>query len=129
MIQRFILLGEGYTDLYELFEIARTNRHRLERLVQLDTVISGRKKSSLVVILQPAEPGKLMPLYLSLEGVYPPEEKETERYQLFEQLSRELDAPIHRLEVKPSADFNELELYFQYVIGVLRLNRFIPPLQ
>lgn len=129
MIQRFILLGEGYSDLYELLEIARSNHSRIHMLLRLDTTISSQEKSSLVVILKPAEPGKMMPLYLSLEGLYNPDVKETERYRLFEQLSSDLNQPIHRLEVKASSKFEELELYYQYLVGVLRLNRYLPPLQ
>ncbi|MED4312684.1 methylthioribose kinase, partial [Heyndrickxia coagulans] len=29
MQQRFIELGNGYTDLFELIELAKANRHRL----------------------------------------------------------------------------------------------------
>ncbi len=129
MIQRFIYLGEGYSDLYELMEIARSNHSRIHMLVRLDTTIQSEKKCSLVVILKPADPGKLMPLYVSLEGFYQPDVKKTERYRLFEQLSTDLNQPIHRLEVKASSQFEELDLFYQYLIGVLRLNRYIPPLQ
>ncbi|ARK31119.1 DUF7147 family protein [Halalkalibacter krulwichiae] len=125
MIQRFILLGEGYNDLYELLEIARTNANRLHMLLRLDT----NEKSSLVVILHAATPGKMMPLYLCLEGIHNPANKPSERYKLFEQLAEELDKPIHKLEVKSSSMFKENDLYYQYLIGVLRMNRFIPPLQ
>lgn len=129
MIQQFVLLGEGYNDLYELLEIARSNQTRLHMLLRLDTKNENQEKSSLVVILHPAAPGKLMPLYLCLEGIPQPENKTSERYRLFERLSEELSKPIHRLEVKSSAVFEEKELYYQYLIGVLRMNRYIPPLQ
>ncbi|GAA3323027.1 hypothetical protein GCM10020331_045250 [Ectobacillus funiculus] len=37
MIQRFIELGEGYSDLYELLEIAKANRHRLAHMLAFHT--------------------------------------------------------------------------------------------
>jgi hypothetical protein len=128
MIQRFILLGEGYNDLYELLELARSNPSRIHMLLRLDTVFEKKEKSSLVLILRPASPGKMMPLYLCLEGIHNPEIQSSERYRLFEQLSQELDRSIYRLKVKSSHEFEDLELYYQYLIGVLRMNRYIPPL-
>jgi hypothetical protein len=98
-------------------------------LLRLDTTINHQKKSSLVLILHPASPGKMMPLYLCLEGIYNPDNKQSERFRLFEQLSKQVDKPIHKLEVKSSDQFEEKELYYQYLIGVLRMNRYIPPLQ
>ncbi|WP_332689977.1 DUF7147 family protein [Halalkalibacter lacteus] len=129
MIQRFILLGEGYNDLYELLEIARSNHSRIHMLLRLDTKINHQEKSSLVLILHPAEPGKMMPFYLCLEGIHNPNSKPTERYRLFEQLSKQVEKTIHKLEVKSSDQFEENDLYYQYLIGVLRMNRYIPPLQ
>ncbi|GAE29127.1 DUF7147 family protein [Halalkalibacter hemicellulosilyticus] len=129
MIQRFIKLGEGYNDLYELLELARTNTERIHMLLQLDTTIAERPMSSVVLILQPASPGKMMPLYICLEGILNPSYKETERYHLIKKLCEELEINIHRLEVKPSHTFSEEVLYFQYLIGVLRMNKYIPPLQ
>lgn len=37
MIQRFIELGEGYSDLYELLEIAKTNQERIAHMLQFET--------------------------------------------------------------------------------------------
>jgi hypothetical protein len=129
MIQRFVQLGEGYNDLYELLEIAKSNKARVHMLVRLDTKKDTEDKTSLIIILQPAAPGKMMPLYLCLEGIHNPDVRPSERYHLFEQLSKELSKPIHRLEVKSSTLFKEKELFYQYLIGVLRMNRFLPPLQ
>lgn len=43
MIQRFIELGEGYSDLYELLEIAKTNQERVTHMLQFETVKSEKK--------------------------------------------------------------------------------------
>ncbi|KHF40801.1 DUF7147 family protein [Halalkalibacter okhensis] len=128
MIQRFITLGEGYNDLYELLELGRSNQSRVHMLLRLDTAYDNQEKSSLVLVLTPASPGKMMPLYICLEGIHNPDIRATERYLLFEQLSKELNMPIYKLKVKSSREFEEKDLYFQYLIGVLRMNRYIPPL-
>ena len=38
MIQRFIELGEGYSDLYELLEIAKANQERITHMLQFETI-------------------------------------------------------------------------------------------
>ncbi|WP_100404586.1 DUF7147 family protein [Bacillus solitudinis] len=128
MIQRFIELGEGYSDIYELVEIATQNKHRIHRLIRLETRIGNRNMVSLVVILNPATPGKLMPLYICREGIVSPDEKPNQRYDLFAACAEHCNQVIHQLEVKHSNQFEEATLYYQYLIGILRLNRFIPPL-
>lgn len=37
LIQRFIELGEGYSDLYELIEIGKANKERITFLLALNT--------------------------------------------------------------------------------------------
>ncbi len=43
MIQRFIELGEGYSDLYELLEIAKTNQERIAHMLQFETIKNDKK--------------------------------------------------------------------------------------
>jgi hypothetical protein len=129
MIQRFIELGEGYSDLYELLEIARSNEHRLAHLLSLETVQNGRKTASFVVILHPTTTGKFQPLYICREGIALLEDRTSQRVELFENLAKDLNKKIIAFEVKPSSIFPETELYYSYLIGILRLNHLIPPLQ
>ncbi|WP_078554890.1 DUF7147 family protein [Bacillus alkalicellulosilyticus] len=129
MIQRFIELGEGYSDLYELIAIAQTNRDRVYRFIRIDTVVQHQQMTSFIVVLTPATPGKLMPLYICREGIPQPEWKPNQRYTLFENMVQSFDIPLMKIEVKSSDTFEEKELYYQYLIGVLRMNHFIPPLQ
>ena len=127
MIQRFIELGEGYSDIYELVELTRTNSNRVHRLLLLKTVTKNREVVSPVVVFKPAGEGNLQPLYICREGI-PAKDPSVRRLQLFEELSETLEMPIIPIEVKPSSEFNEKELYYNYIIGILRLNNLIPPL-
>ena len=129
MIQRFIELGEGYSDIYELIETARANKHRVSKLIALHTKVNEKEVSSLVVIMQPTDHGKFQALYICREGIPNPHIKANKRYELFEDLSAYLNKDIIQIDVKPSNMFNELELYYQHLIGILRLNHYIPPMQ
>ncbi|RSK26917.1 methylthioribose kinase [Bacillus sp. HMF5848] len=125
MIQRFIELGEGYSDIYELLEVANNNKHRITKLLALQATINNRNVFSLVVILTPTDPGNFQPLYICREGI--PEN--SKRFDLFKELSERIKVPITYISVKSSLFFAERNLYYQYLIGVLRLNHIIPPLK
>ncbi|MBM7701748.1 DUF7147 family protein [Metabacillus iocasae] len=129
MIQRFIELGEGYSDIYELFEIAQNNAHRLSHLVMLQTIKNEKAVASFVVILHPTLEGDFQPLYICREGITLLEGKDSKRIQLFKNVAQSLNKEIITLDVKPSTTFPENELFYQHLIGILRMNRYIPPMQ
>nr|WP_263328129.1 methylthioribose kinase [Neobacillus sp. Marseille-Q6967] len=129
MIQRFIELGEGYSDLYELLELAKANKHRLAHMMAFHTVIKEKQVSSLAVVLEPTDPGKFQALYICREGIPNPTYIPNKRYDLFLQTAEELGKQIIQLSVKPSTLFHERELYYQHLIAILRLNHYIKPLQ
>ncbi|WP_077617708.1 DUF7147 family protein [Bacillus sinesaloumensis] len=128
MIQRFIEIGEGYSDIYELIELARGNRHRVSKLFAFNSTINGRPVTSLAVAFHPTKPGDFQAIYICREGIPNPEVKPNKRYLLFSEVATELDFPIISLDVKPSTMFGEKELYYQHLIGILRMNHFIPSL-
>ncbi|WP_226665866.1 methylthioribose kinase [Metabacillus litoralis] len=129
MIQRFIELGEGYSDIYELLETAKANKHRISKLIALHTKINNNDITSIVVVMQPTTIGDFQALYMCREGLPNPTQKANKRYDLFEELATYLQMNIISLDVKPSTIFNEKELYHQYLIGILRLNHIIPPMR
>jgi hypothetical protein len=129
LIQRFIELGEGFSDIYELIELAKTNQHRLLHMIAFHTKINEKDVTSLVIILKPTDPGKFQALYVCREGIPNPNSIPNKRYELFRQTAQELNKQIHELSVKSSTAFYEKELYYQYLIGILRLNHYLAPLQ
>ncbi|MGM7635951.1 DUF7147 family protein [Bacillus sp. Hm123] len=128
MIQRFIELGEGYSDLYELIEIAQNNKHRLRHMLALHSIIEDRPVTSLIVVLEPTNPGSFQPLYICREGIPHPVSTPSQRFDLFQEVAESLNKVIIQFDVKPSTVFAEKTLYYQYLIGILRLNHYIPPL-
>lgn len=129
LIQRFIELGQGYSDIFELVELARTNKHRLEHMMAFHTKINNREVTSAAIVLNPSKEGDFQPIYISREGIPNPHFKPNKRYDLFQETANELGKEIIELVTKPSTEFSEKELYYQYLIGILRMNRYIPPLQ
>lgn len=128
LIQRFIELGEGYSDIYELIELTKAQSNRVAFILSLQTTIKNREVVSLAVILKPTNPGNFQPIYLCREGIPNPEITPNKRFEMFEQLSEELGKKIITLQVKPSSFFPEKELFYQHLVGILRMNRYLPPL-
>ncbi|MBM7586711.1 hypothetical protein JOC86_003263 [Bacillus pakistanensis] len=129
VIQRFIELGEGFADIYELIELTRANQHRLSHLIAFHTEIKGRQVTSIALVLTPSGDGKFQPIYISREGIPHPEHQPSQRYALFQNVADELGKTIIQMDVKPSILFPEIDLYYQHLIAILRLNHYIAPLQ
>ncbi|KHD84693.1 DUF7147 family protein [Heyndrickxia ginsengihumi] len=128
MLQQFIELGEGYSDLFELIELAKSNQHRLIQMLALHSVVNEKPVTSLAIVLQATDPGEFQPIYICREGIPNPHVNPNKRYQLFEQLAAECNKHIIEFEVRSSQTFAEKALYYQYLIGILRMNNVIPRL-
>ncbi|TFE03601.1 methylthioribose kinase [Jeotgalibacillus sp. R-1-5s-1] len=128
MIQRFIELGEGYSDIYELIELMKANRHRAERLLVLETESKKGKKLSLALVLKKTDEGNFQAIYLCREGIPILDGKKSERLRLTEEAAESHGIPVITLTVQPSDRFAEKELYYQYLTGILRMNRYLSPL-
>ncbi|MEC1179469.1 methylthioribose kinase [Metasolibacillus meyeri] len=126
MIQQFIELGQGYGDVFELCELMDTNKARIHRAFLFTSQKEGKTYASLAIALQPAQESKFMPIYICREGIPYSEEKPSQRLEIFKQASEQVNQQIHYLEVKHSSNFTETTLFYQYLIGILRLNHYIP---
>lgn len=126
MIQRFIELGEGYGDIYELQELISTNSHRfLHGFVFASKDSNGKSVLSIAAAFKPAEEGNFMPIYLCREGI--PEN--SKRLDIFVKTIEGLGYQPITMEVKHSSVYTEKQFYFSHLIAILRLNHFIPPMQ
>ncbi|KGX88565.1 DUF7147 family protein [Pontibacillus litoralis] len=128
MIQRFIELGEGYSDIYELLTIAQSMPQRIQHIFAFHTVIKDEKRTSLAISMHPTTVGDFQPIYICREGIPFPHDKANKRYELMKKFATSIDKDIIELTVQPSHIFNETELYYNHLIGVLRMNRYIAPL-
>ncbi|SDJ74654.1 DUF7147 family protein [Sediminibacillus albus] len=125
MIQRFIELGEGYSDVYELCELARQMPDRVAHYLSLSTVKNEKNVTSLAILLNPAAQGGFQPVYICLEGVPDPNYTNNKRYTLFAETAKEHGHHVKELIVRPSTQFHESNLFYQYLIGIFQMNRLI----
>jgi hypothetical protein len=128
MIQRFIQLGEGYSDLYEWRDLATSRPDRVQHILSLHSIKSEKSGTSALLVLSPSQPGNFQPLYLCLEGIANPSSHPSKRFKIIEETAKQLNKEVIHLEVKPSTEFAEKELYYQYLTAILRLNHLIPPM-
>lgn len=127
--QRFIELGEGYSDIYELCELISTNSSRLKRtFLFTSTTPNGKRVVSLAASFAPAGKGGIFPIYICREGIPSREGSISKRQQVFEDAAASIDSKPVLVDIKHSSEFPETKLFYQYLTGILRLNHLLPPL-
>ncbi|WJY28834.1 MULTISPECIES: DUF7147 family protein [Sporosarcina] len=126
--QRFIELGEGYSDIYELCELITANASRLQRTFLFTSTAGGKRVLSPAASFSPAGDGGFCPIYICREGIPADSGRMSRRQQLFEDAAAAAGSRPVPVELKHSSEFPETRLYYQYVTGVLRLNHLLPPL-
>ncbi|WP_107923177.1 DUF7147 family protein [Lysinibacillus parviboronicapiens] len=128
MPQQFIELGEGYGDVYELLEIIKTNQERFHQAFILTSTKEEKKVASLAVALKPVGESKFLPIYICREGIPFNEEKPSKRQIMFEENIEQLGRKAVVVEIKHSSIFSEPKLFYQYLMGIMRLHHYIPAL-
>lgn len=125
MNQRFIELGEGFGDIFELLELLSSNSHRFLNAFVFNTITeSGQPALSVAVAFSPGGASNFTPIYICREGIQP----DSKRLRLFEESVKEIGRTPIVLDVKPSYLFADTQLYFNHLIAILRLNHYLPPL-
>lgn len=128
MIQRFIELGEGYGDIYELCELARVNRDRIHQAFIFSSTKDNITYFSIAIALKPVNTANFFPIYICREGIVETGH-ESKRLTIFKEALDELAIQPIKVDIKHSSVYVDVNLYYQYIIGILRLNHLIPPLQ
>jgi hypothetical protein len=128
MIQQFIELGQGYGDIYELCELIKTNEHRFHNAFIFTANHNDGMVASLAVAFKPSGESKFMPIYICREGIPFNDKKPSKRIELFKQALQDVKKQENIFEIKHSSIFSETNQFYQYLIGILRLNHYIPPM-
>ncbi|MER2263092.1 MAG: methylthioribose kinase [Psychrobacillus sp.] len=128
LIQRFIELGEGYGDIFELCELARVNKERIYRAFIFSSPKNGKDYISIAIALKPINDTNFFPIYICREGI-PQSQPESKRLSTFKETLNELQVEPIQISIKHSSTFADTNLFYQYIIGILRLNHYIPPFQ
>ena len=129
LIQQFIELGQGYGDVYELCELIQTNEHRFHNAFIFTANHNNGMVASLAVALKPSGESKFMPIYVCREGIPYNAEKPSKRIELFKETVHTIGKQENSFDIKHSSTFSESIQLYQYLIGILRLNHYIPPMQ
>jgi hypothetical protein len=128
LIQRFIELGEGYGDIYELCELARVNKDRIHQAFIFSSTKDNIRYFSIAIALKPVNTANFFPIYICREGIVETQQ-ESKRLTTFKEALAELSIEPIKVDIKHSSIYVDVNLYYQYIIGILRLNHLIPPLQ
>ena len=128
LIQRFIELGEGYGDTFELCELARVNRERIYRAFIFTSTQHEKEHISIAIALKPVNDTNFFPIYICREGI-PQSQPESKRLSAFKETLKDLQVEPIQISIKHSSTFADQHLFYQYIIGILRLNHYIPPFQ
>lgn len=127
MKQTFIPLGSGLSDLFEFEQLMKYNYERIHCLLFLHTTLEVEPKTSCILIMQPAN-DKFQAMYSIFECIKYPYDGPSKKYELLKCWANTYGIDIKEHEIKSKQHFYEDELYYQYLTGVLRLQRIIPPM-
>ncbi|MCD8914510.1 hypothetical protein K2V61_02890 [Staphylococcus simulans] len=129
MKQSFIVLGEGLTDLFEFKTLIEYNHARINRIVFFNSPQSEKGLSSAAIIMNPTEGNYFQAMYIMVNAFDYPHPNDNKKSEMIRGFAEQYNVQLTELDVKSTDDFYDLDLYFNYLIGVLRLYRWIPPLQ
>ncbi len=123
-MQKFITLGDGYGDLFELEALIGYNHTRVDKAIFLHT---EDKLSTFLLVMQPVR-GNFQAIYTIYNGIGF-KNGLGRKYTLIRGWCEEKDLPIVEFSTRDPEDFYEREQFYQYITGVLRLNHLIPPMK
>ncbi|MGO2205776.1 MAG: DUF7147 family protein [Staphylococcus xylosus] len=129
MKQSFIKLGEGLTDLFEFNTLIEYNFERIDYLVYFHSPKSEKQRSSVALIMKPTSGQQFQAMYIMLNALNYPYPTSNKKFEMINNQAAKYNIDVKAVEVQPLEVFHETELYFNYLTSVLRLQRWIPPLQ
>lgn len=122
-MQKFIQIGDGYGDIFEMEALIQYNHQRIKSGIYLHT--EGRP-STFVLVMAPVR-GNFQALYTIFQGI-PMTSRNQQKYKIINESLEKYNIAKIEMTTRDPDDFYEREQYFQYMLGVLRLNNLIPPL-
>ncbi|PTI40709.1 hypothetical protein BU056_06365 [Staphylococcus succinus] len=129
MKQAFIQLGEGLTDLFEFNTLIEYNFQRINHIIYFHTPTSEKNLSSVAIIMKPTSGQHFQAMYIMVNALKYPYPTPNKKFELINTQADRFDIDIKGIDVQPPEAFHDLDLYYNYLISVLRLQRWIPPLQ
>ena len=112
LTQRFIELGEGYSDVYELCELITSNSHRLHKTFIFSSKTQTGQALSFAVAFKPAKESAFMPIYICREGTKQVDNIKPKRRLLFETAVEQAGSEPIFIDLKNSSEFAETGFIF-----------------
>lgn len=129
MKQSFIPLGEGLTDLFEFTTLIEYNHQRINYIVYFHTPESNKRLSSVAIVMEPTSGKHFQAMYIMVNALNYPHPEPNKKYNIINKQAEQYNVTIKEIDVQPPETFHQIELYFNYLTSVIRLQRWIPPLQ
>src|SRR5690625_1137873 len=122
-MQKFIRLGNGYADIFELEALIEYNRQRIKSGIYLHT---EDEPSTFVLVMAPVR-GNFQALYTIYRGI-PMTSKHQQKYKIINESLEKYNIQKVEMTTRTPDDFHDPEQYFQSMVDVLRLNHLLPPM-
>ena len=122
-MQKFIVLGHGYSEIFELKALLEYNHTRVDKAIFFH---HEDAPSTFSLVMKPVEKD-FQAIYTILRGLR--NGPDGKMYEMIHNLCKEYGVEVIEMTSRDPEDFHEKELFFQYMIGVLRLNHLIPQLK
>lgn len=129
MKQSFILLGESLTDLFEFTTLIEYNHQRIAAIVNFHTPMSDKQRSSVAIIMHPTTERHFQAMYIMINAFNYPYPKTNKKFELIKEYAEQYNLSFKGIDVQPPETYHDLDLYFNYLTSVLRMQNWIPPLQ
>ncbi|MCY1564049.1 DUF7147 family protein [Staphylococcus pettenkoferi] len=129
MKQSFIPIGHGLTDLFEFLTLMEYNAERVSKMVYFHTPLSDKKLSSVALVMNPTSEQHFQAMYLMQDAVRYPYPETNKKFEMLNEHAKTYNIPVKEVDVHAPEEYPELELYYNYLTSVLRLQNWIPPLQ
>lgn len=119
-MQKYIELGRGYAEIFELEQLIQYNKPRIDKAILLT---HGETPATFLLIMQPAR-DHFQAVYTIYKGISMSEPQK--KLSLIKSWLKDADIQLVTFDTKHPDEFYEPEQYYQYITGILRLNHLIP---
>lgn len=122
-MQKFITMGEGYHEIFELQALIDYNHERVQHAIFLN---NDKTPATFLLVMKPVEQN-LQAIYTIYNGIAY-NDGQGKKYQLIKSWCEEKNLSIVEFSTKSPEEFYEREQFYQYLTGILRLNHLILPM-
>lgn len=122
-MQKFITMGEGYSEIFELQAFIEYNHQRVKHAMFL---YNDESPATFLLVMEPVEKN-FQAIYTIFNGIAY-NDGQGKKYQLIKSWCEDKNLSIVEFSTKSPNIFYEREQFYQYLTGILRLNNLILPM-